>query len=171
MEKLIMIKKLSVLILILAAFVLGVFFDGYIYCVTCGAENFIDINNDGERDYLEKYSGKFLSETQEDRNFDSEYDVITTFTDGYLDSAILDNDFNGTFETHLKYFMGQPQKLFVDLDEDKKIDATISFKDGVIKEFSIINSETGTVLYSEDYYFDLTMTQYNKFKEIRNQLK
>ncbi len=94
----------------------------------------VDYNNDGKLDETWETVNYKISKTKIDRNLDGRVDFIFYFNrKGYLDYSSSDEDFNGTLETKIEYYHGNPVRLESDTKDIGVINYTVTYKNGVVR--------------------------------------
>lgn len=104
---------------------------------SCGEEEIIpdefDNNNDGIFDVTTEYSYDGFYEFR-DRNFDEKVDRVTFYLNSGLAAfSRFDNDFNGFVETTVLMNLGLADEVFIDSNNDDKIDLYFKYENGVLK--------------------------------------
>lgn len=153
-------SKGIIVLLVAISFVVGIFFEGYIFCFSCtSSKSSLDINGDGVIDYWQEYDGDYLTLTKEDRNFDGKYDFVTSFKLGIPEYSKADDNFDGVDETYFEYEEGKVSKILVNTNDDIFVDLIMHYKHGVLQEMEFVEGKTGKKIKTDKVYLNLTEEQ------------
>ena len=117
-----------------------------------------DYDGDGIQEEQYIYRGSRLVEVRLDRNRDTRHDAILYYDrSALLFKESLDNNFNGVFETHCHYQYKLLRECTVDRDENKTIDETLVYRNGVLSTRMFFNVDGSLV--KQLYYENLRLTK------------
>lgn len=112
----------------------------------------VDYNRDGEIDERWTYKDNRMARVDVDRNKDGNIDLIHKYDQkGIVYLSESDDNFDGIYETKYKYRFGNVYLQESDINQDGEIDYRAFFKNGVLDEIEILDSDSNIPRKTQEY--------------------